>query len=59
MDTKHIATFCRTHGCQCADDCPQGCYLAEPQDDGDFDLHSDDRHNDPRRGQAKELNNDR
>jgi len=53
-----IASFCRTHGCACADGCPKECYLLEdcPQDEGDFDIHSDDEHNDPRRGQAEELN---
>ena len=53
-----IAAFCRDHGCQCADDCPHECYLLTDaaQEDGDFDIHADDRHNDPRTGQAKDLN---
>jgi len=52
------ADFCRKEGCPCADDCPAGCYLLEdqPQDEGDFDIHSDDKHNDPRHGQAEGLN---
>ena len=52
------ADFCRKEGCPCADDCLEGCYLLadDPQEDGDFDIHSDDKHNDPRTGQAEGLN---
>jgi hypothetical protein len=29
QEPKPIAKFCREHGCPCADDCPNGCYLLE------------------------------
>ena len=52
------ADYCRKYGCPCAGDCPSGCYLLEDsgEEEGDFDIHADDKHNDPRRGQARDLN---
>ena len=55
------AYFCRKNGCQCADDCPDGCYLLATMDDADQDepdhyRDEDERLDDPRRSQAEGLN---
>ena len=48
--------YCRKHGCALAKECGKVCDLQADEDEGDFDLHADDRHNDQRTGQAEGLN---
>ena len=51
------AYFCRKNGCQCADDCPEGCYLLATMDDTTqeeprFYRDEDQRLDDPQHGQV-------